>query len=706
MVVSGAWVLLVFASCFWVFGIGPTFSWDWAHYHHYAGFQWLEKRLGHDILAASDQTFFNPMAYVPAYWLTQKGLSSLAVACSVAVWHALNLLGVALIAREVIRTPHGAVLWALPVCMVYAWLTPMFLNLLGTSSIDVSTSVGVLFGVACCLHGRRTGSWRAMALGGLAVGMAGGLKLSNAVVAPLMPVLWCWPSRRTIQIGAASRLRPPPWQALKYALAYGIGGVMGLAMVHGAWGLALYRLMGNPFYPFFQSLFAPRLAAESSAPFSMAQFLGDWLRSGGGRFVPTDWRDFLSFPFDLANPSATAPRIYAEWHAPDPRLLVLLAVGAFGVFSWLWRRRPGPRRSYVATIRPEVGDDAVGALWAFAMVWGMVWILTSANGRYGLPWLMMVSVLVVHGVWRAFAPGSARRALLMVLIGAQAFFAMVVSAGPLKVSDLTWARADQGSPVPAVLRAQPWLHLSVLAMSWSYFAPQVHRDSVWVNTVTVCEGCSNDVHQETVRRHLRAWAGRARVWVPYDEQQFGKPGLSASWQHFLNTKLAPFEVRMDPDDCVYFDFLPGLSTGTKMVEYQGSTRIVRPAQGLASCMLRHAPGARGAESRERRRHDTVFAAIEHVCGAELGPAITPTRWDGRDRWERMYTRRELRIVVQDQQIHLESMWHRQAWSSLDVWRGPGPYPDCTALQRMTRLVRREAFDGSDLSALGGIFREP
>ena len=46
--------------------------WDFANYHYYNAYAFLNNRLNYDIAPASVNTFFNPLIELPLYFLIQK----------------------------------------------------------------------------------------------------------------------------------------------------------------------------------------------------------------------------------------------------------------------------------------------------------------------------------------------------------------------------------------------------------------------------------------------------------------------------------------------------------------------------------------------------------------------------------------------------------------------------------------------------------
>jgi hypothetical protein len=671
---------------------GPSWSWDRSHYHVYAAHQWVEGLLGRGYQPGGSQSFLNPLAYVPPHLLERAGWSARSVAAVIAAFQSLCVWAVWAIARDRI---DGR---ALPLAVAaVALCTPVFVSQLGTRYIDASTAVFVLAGVWAC---RRAGdadrpvrAWAA--LGGLAMGVATGLKLSNAIPAALAPVLF---------VAAAGALRAPA-AALRHAAgtlaAFALAAAIGLAAVHASWGASLHREFGNPFYPLFDSVFNPPQSVDrGTEPAAEAAEIGSGGRStallgtlaslaraSGGRFVPESAHDGLVLPLRIADPRPDAAPAYLEWHAPDPRLAVLgvlLAAAAAVATVRAARRRVGGGADFE---RHTPGIDP--PLLVFVLLWYGAWIYSSANGRYGLALLMLCSVPIVQSVRLLLGTGRASGYLLGTVVLLQASFAGIVLQRPDVAPDASWETASVRAELPASLRDRAWLHMPTTVFSWSYLLPLMHPDSTMAN---VYAGCPGERCDPRLLQVVQDWPGRQRMLAPVDALRDGRPVIGDVALQAHDAQFAALGMRVDVGACEFFQVRPSV-VDAWLTESTSSGRSLRPSDWVASCPLVGAPGAGDAVRGIAARHDRMLQAIETHCAGVLGPARGLTRWLGGERWLREYPVRDMQIRIINGRVVVERMSRAaRVLGTVDRLSAPGAQIDCeiVALRAGERVA---SFDG-------------
>jgi hypothetical protein len=589
------------------------------------------------------------------------GWSELAIASVTGAIQGLVVWAIWLIARDRIgghALPAGTA--------VLAFLTPVFLSQLGTSHLDATTAIGVLLGVWACLRAadpqRPALAWAA--LGGLAMGLATALKLSNAPAAVAAPLLFA-----SVGLGlpVASRLRRVAAATGAYVGAATAGFALGL----GAWGLRLYREHGNPFFPILDRVFNPPVAAadvvasgaESAAARSPLQTVIEVLRASGGRFVPDSFGEVLTLPWRIADPRLPTNYAYLEWQAPDPRLAVLLgllaAVAAVAAAGWLRRARGvvpegTPRR--IRAVDPP--------LLAFCGAWAALWILSSSNGRYAIGLLMLLSVPILQAARALLRSARARIYGMAVLFGLQAWYVLQVDGGNDVTRALPWPDATLQADLPASLRERPWLHVTMAQQSWSFLMPRLHPDSSFANLQAACRGdaCPGAMKLSRLARVLDGWAGRMRALLVVVELQDGAPRLGTDLVARTDAELAEFRLRLDVPACEFFTVRPNPS-GELLVAHSEAGREIRPSEWLASCPLVTAePEALRRIDAEVSRHDALFEAIERACASRLGPGHPRTRWLAADAWVRDYWSHDARVWVSTDRVAVLGL--RREWIEL------------------------------------------
>ncbi len=266
---------------------GVDANWDLRNYHLYNPHAWLTGRAAIDIAPAQLQTWINPMLDVPLYLLATSGLDArwtsvwLTLPFAFAIWMLLRLQ-VALSPIAPTRTSQGVLaLLALTGAATY--------SITGNSMNDGFVAAAILGALVLVLVPENA-SHRRWLLAGLIAGTMMGLKLTAGIYCLAL---------------ACTALVVGPWKERVLRLsALGVGGVIGFIASYGYWGWRLFKLYGNPFFPYYNNFFkSPELR---------------FLDYADSRFRVHGLGEALLVPFELLRRS----RIYSEPYLKDPRLLI------------------------------------------------------------------------------------------------------------------------------------------------------------------------------------------------------------------------------------------------------------------------------------------------------------------------------------------------------------------------------------------------
>ncbi|MGH9548784.1 MAG: hypothetical protein ACRD3W_05380, partial [Terriglobales bacterium] len=123
-----------------------TEGWDERNYHYYAGYCCLTGRSFVNIAASQIQSYFNPVVYVPFYWMASRCAPQITV-FTFGCLHGLNIVALLRCLNNFLNS--GRLATALKAaCVLVAVIAPAFLVQFGSSGGDVITSVLVLFGLS------------------------------------------------------------------------------------------------------------------------------------------------------------------------------------------------------------------------------------------------------------------------------------------------------------------------------------------------------------------------------------------------------------------------------------------------------------------------------------------------------------------------------------------------------------------------------
>lgn len=575
--------LLVTTCLGWTVFAGRDINFDLLNYHYYVAHAFWTDRLDKDLLPASIQSYLNPIAYLPFYWMEQAGWHSLAIGLVLAALHSVNLILLMLIAEAALfRDVEHRHLWGFAAAIA-GGLSPVFLGELGSTFNDVISSIGVLLGIYLVFR-RVTFSKYSLMMAGLAMGIAAGLKLTNAifVVAAVPSLLFVFEN----------------WNAqLRAILWFAAGTILGFALSEGYWGFRVYQEFGNPFFPFMNKLFA-------SPDFPSVNIVSD-------RFLPRNILDAVTLPLRMAS---LEPWEYTEPVAPDLRFLALILVASIGLAWALFRSKANwTGQAAIQLSRIQSG------LFVYFGTSLTLWLASSGNGRYGLSLLLLIGPLLVSTVYRIFNIPVAMLVTSIILI--LQIFHMTIGGNP-RWGAVAWKTDwfNNFSP-PSSLTQRPYLYLSMGLQSLSFIVPKLHPDSAFVNIVGQWPIPSEGHGSAKLRSMLKKYNTQTRILtaLPKSEYVGGKPTKEAIF--VINDSLDRLNLKINQASCQVFQMQLFEETGLGEV---GSHKrdIVAKAhdpEPMLSCVV-VAKQVRDSKLVRTERHLTpLYHAFETTCPELFSP---------------------------------------------------------------------------------------
>lgn len=451
--------------------LGKDRNWDLFNYHVYAPRLLLHGDLGLDFMGGGPQSYLNPLAYLPLYAMVSAQWPDLAVGLTLAALHSLNLFFVWLIAHE--RLFPDAVDRRLKslLAVLLAALSPVFLGTLGSSFADPITSVFVLAAVLWLLPRAGQDSPAHPFIAGTCLGIAIGLKLSNApfLIAACSALLFLPGTRRS---RAAAILRTAA------------GALFGGVLANGWWAWRLHAEFGNPLFPLLNEHFrSPDFPAVALRP---------------DRFIPHDWLEFLLAPLRMASSSSW---VYVENSAPDLRPAVLLLCAIAGLV--LTRARLQRQSAGVSRERRVTPAMLLGV---FFVVSALLWLGASGNGRYAIPQLLLVGPLLVVVVFNLAGHARIARMACVTLIVIQ--LAVQLMSGNPRWGTAPWGGAWlEVAPLPAQVEV-PHGYVFFGQSTASFIAPFVHPHSGFLAMQGILPLQPGGPGDARVRRFVRHFDGR------------------------------------------------------------------------------------------------------------------------------------------------------------------------------------------------------
>ena len=568
--------------------LGKAMTWDDMEYHVYAGFSALHDRFRQDYFAAGPQGYFNPYAYVPFYLLLRSGLPPLAIASILALIQSAILWLTYELALRVVpqNKPNMRVAIAI-LAVIFAFANPVLINEFGSSYSDITTAELAMAGWLLLADVLWTPSALRVIGAALLLGVASGLKPTNAVHAVSAAILLLFV--------------PGGWvRRIRYGALYGLTLAAGFVLINIPWSIHLLRHFGNPVFPLLNGLFR-------SPEYSTGSMLDH-------RFIPATLGAALLRPFTMVLPISW---IHFEMPAPDLRYALLLVLALLLLTRWLWRWL-----SRNTATRGRVLDSANRALMAigtaFLVDWAL-WLPVSGNSRYFMPMACVAAVLCMALTFRLFSARPALRNGVLVAVFTVQLFQLY--AGTEYRQYLPWRDGHWFTlTIPPQLESQADLYFLIGGQTNSFIIPELPRASGFVNLSGQYELGPAGASGRHVKALIRKYAAHWRVVWP-DPSATTIARAPQSFFDPANDALEPFGLQVNSRNCsmilargvdVVFRDGSGIHRGRKLPSRGLDVkRLITCSVVPISSALVRLPGERTA--------DAAFDHLEDACPALFQP---------------------------------------------------------------------------------------
>lgn len=457
--ISLVFILSIGTSVVWTVLAGQDLNFDLITYHFYLGYSGFVPRFKLDFLPAWVYAYQSPLPFMPLYWLDSVGTPPVVIAVVHAAFHALALVALYLLTELLLGKPQTV---PQRVQVFAFWLlgaaAPIYWTLVGTSFADLLTAVPVLMGVWLVGIGitqdERTRSagllW--IGLSGLLMGVASGSRIHNSIyVAGMLAAL------------VLARF-PDSKASLRVLGTFSFTAFAGWFMSFAPWAYKLYVEFGSPLFPLFNGVFRSPDFPASNVPLLS--------------FIPRSVWDLVTLPFWMATDT---PWVYVELPLPDVRPALLATAALACLVLWFGRRWWRPAAAFGG--QPGVRDAATArgrhVILLFFLASGVLWLLTSSNGRFGVALLLLAGP--VCGV--LLSKVLPQRYVILVIAGAVLWQALLqqLFVRQYRFDSLPWLARYFDWNLPDRLSREPAIFLSLGFQPGSTLAPRLHRDSSHIN---------------------------------------------------------------------------------------------------------------------------------------------------------------------------------------------------------------------------------
>ena len=329
--------------------------WDYANYHYYNGFAFLNGRLTRDIAPATILTYFNPLADAALFWLGER-LDSFP-----AIYHFVTGLpyGALMYVVFLLTKPLSESLLCRLISVAVAGTGAAVFSQIGTASHEIFVALLVLSAVLLLMNEmfvnpRQRGLpffWA-----GLLTGAAAGFKITAG--------MYCVTSTLCLLAFYKNMTK-------KQFLFFALGGGAGFFAVNGFWMLTLWQTFGNPVFPLFNGIF--------KSPY----------------FPPVNYRETIYLENRTALQTLLLPFI----------LMIHFSENFVGDFSFSDARFAFGFIALTAAL--SAGKlKSVDKPFMFLIVWALIsylfWLFTSSVIRYAAAVEIVCGICVVKALFAAF----------------------------------------------------------------------------------------------------------------------------------------------------------------------------------------------------------------------------------------------------------------------------------------------------------------
>lgn len=355
--------------CFGLFAVflGQDANWDLRNYHFYNPYAFLFGRMDVDVAPAHVATFYNPLLYVPFYWMVVS-LPPKLVGFLLGLIQGLNFIPLYLISKKLIAAFKPAVIdpsedievrtCFLSLCLaVLGLLGAGNVSELGTMFSDNILSILILAALYVCISAISSGRLLPVAIAGLLCGLAMGFKQTTAVFG----------------LGLCLALLFTPRglpRGLFEAFVFGIMALIGMAVTGGYWLLEMWHRFGNPLFPYYNHIFKSPMAFQ------------DAYRDA--RFLPDGWKEWLFMPFILLKD----PYQVGEVAFFDLRLALFYLVAVVGLVAALVLRLKGK------DLMKRYFPVPINLVLAFCTISYLLWLKVFTIYRYIVPLEMLAPLAI------------------------------------------------------------------------------------------------------------------------------------------------------------------------------------------------------------------------------------------------------------------------------------------------------------------------
>lgn len=337
-------------------------SWDFANYHYFGPWAFLNDRVGYDVAAAGFNAFYNPFMDMPLYFLIKYFNDyPLFIHFMQGLWSGAMLYLIFKISLLCFDTNTWRGKISVVLAMLVALTGNAFFMQIGTSSNDIQTTVLVMISFYMLLKEINRDNMRAWVFlaAGYIMGASMGLKLTT--------VTYCVSSGLALILFYKHLSKP-----LLFISLFAVGGLCGFLTFEGYWMFILWEKFGNPFFPFANAIFKSPWAEADDNSYMF--------------FRPRTFTQFLIHPFVM---SLSFNRFEGMAWSVDFRMAIIYSVAIIYAIRLFVRR---------VRKQPIEIDKQQKFLMLFLLLSYLIWVNLFSLMRFYVPIEMLSAIYIVKAL--------------------------------------------------------------------------------------------------------------------------------------------------------------------------------------------------------------------------------------------------------------------------------------------------------------------
>lgn len=358
--------------------IGP----DFINYHLYSGELVVEARGSQDIIAASLQTFHNPVYYAFYYFLFTTFPAVLAGLLLGAI-HGMIGFATYLLTMNLLEEKNLTSKFTSIVAGFLGFNSPFVIGTIGGSFSDLSQSIIVIFGLYFICRADLFNKQKKLSTGAIIFAFFGGLLISGGAFLKLSHFFMAGALAFSVIIFS---LNLGIKRFSTNVFIVGFGGIFGLLLTNFWWAQKLFRLTGSPVYPYLNSFFNSQNNISLFEDASHSNF--------PAQAAANNFHEFLVGPYHWATHRPPP----SEWLFTDIRILlfsiiflIIIALIALRLllYDFLKINIFSKLRHIRLSLKPNVFFIAIFLLIAY-----LQWVFTVGAIRYAIGIFALYGVLI------------------------------------------------------------------------------------------------------------------------------------------------------------------------------------------------------------------------------------------------------------------------------------------------------------------------